>query len=120
MGKITGVTEYLDAALRATTLRGKVIANNFANIDTPDYRRSEVDFEKLLAAEMESSRKPKPSEVKPEIVVPMNTSVNSKGNDVDMENEIGELVNNSVRNKTYLRILHKMYLQFERAMETTG
>ena len=44
----------LDKALDASNLRETVIANNMANINTPGYKRREVDFESLLRQELDS------------------------------------------------------------------
>ena len=36
----------LDKAADASTLRHKAISHNIANIDTPGYKRQDVDFER--------------------------------------------------------------------------
>ena len=43
----------LDKALDASNLRETVISNNMANINTPGYKRREVDFESLLRQELD-------------------------------------------------------------------
>ncbi len=43
---------YLPRAMTAATIRQEVIANNIANVNTPNYRRSVVEFEELLAREI--------------------------------------------------------------------
>lgn len=40
-------------ALDATMLRQQVIAENIANVDTPQYRRSDVKFEEYLMKEID-------------------------------------------------------------------
>ena len=47
----TNVFEYtniLDKAADASWMRENVITNNIANIDTPGYKRQDVDFESVL------------------------------------------------------------------------
>lgn len=44
----------LDKALDASNLRETVISNNMANINTPGYKRREVDFESLLRQELDN------------------------------------------------------------------
>lgn len=44
----------LDKAADASALRGQAIANNLANVDTPNYKRQDVDFESVLIREMEA------------------------------------------------------------------
>ena len=42
------VLSVLEKGLDASSLRQKVIANNLANLDTPGFKRSEVDFQAVL------------------------------------------------------------------------
>ncbi len=44
--------DYLPRAMTAASIRQEVIANNIANVNTPNYRKSVVDFESLLAKEI--------------------------------------------------------------------
>ena len=55
MVKQTPITDLLAAGLTATSMRGKTIANNIANMSTDGYRRYDVQFEQLLANELKSS-----------------------------------------------------------------
>lgn len=41
-----------EKAAIASKMRSTVIANNIANVDTPNYKRQDVKFESLLAAQM--------------------------------------------------------------------
>ncbi len=43
----------LDKALDASNLRETVITNNLANVNTPGYKRREVDFQSLLTQELD-------------------------------------------------------------------
>ncbi len=42
----------LEKAADASWLRNEAIANNIANVDTPLYKRQDVDFESVLAREL--------------------------------------------------------------------
>ncbi|MCI8326254.1 MAG: flagellar basal body rod protein FlgB [Lachnospiraceae bacterium] len=46
----------LDKAADASWLRESAITNNLANVDTPGYKRQEVDFEGLLERELRKSK----------------------------------------------------------------
>ena len=51
----SGIYDYvniLDKAADASYLRNEAIANNIANVDTPGYKRIDVDFESLLTMEI--------------------------------------------------------------------
>ena len=43
---------YLSRGLEAANLRHEVISNNIANVNTPNFKRSAVNFEDLLAKEL--------------------------------------------------------------------
>ncbi len=111
------ITEYLQAGLRAASMRQTVIANNIANSDTPGYRRQEVRFETLLSEAMASGGEVKLADLRPMIVQPQTTPVNKTGTDVDMEMELGELIKNASTYKVYLKLLAKVYRQNELAMQ---
>ena len=44
--------DYIERGLSAANLRHEVIADNLANINTPNFKRSQVVFEELLAKEI--------------------------------------------------------------------
>lgn len=46
----------LDKAADASWTRESVIANNLANVDTPGYKRQDLDFESLLKKELGHSK----------------------------------------------------------------
>lgn len=55
----TNVFDYvnvLDKAADASWLRNEAISNNLANVDTPGYKRQDVDFEEQLARALRHSR----------------------------------------------------------------
>ena len=43
---------YLPRAMTAASIRQEIIANNIANVNTPNYRKSVVNFEDMLAREL--------------------------------------------------------------------
>jgi flagellar basal-body rod protein FlgB len=65
--------------LDATELRSRTIANNIANINTPNYKRRYVTFEDSLKNEINNA--------KIEVKVDKNSVVREDGNNVDLENE---------------------------------
>ena len=46
------VFDYMQRGLQAANLRHEVISNNIANVNTPNFKRTEVIFEELLAKEL--------------------------------------------------------------------
>ena len=116
MSKAENILDIINAGINAETLRQKAIANNIANLETPGYRRIDVKFEELLAKCLRSSGEFDLSEVEAEIYRPKQTPVKSNGNDVNLEAEIGQMIKNTLRHKTYIRLLSKKYNQIDLAI----
>lgn len=73
------IYNLIKSGLNAADLRGKTIANNIANVNTPGYKRKYVSFEETLNNIN--------SESKIEVKEDTSTSVRTDGNNVDLENE---------------------------------
>ena len=73
------IYRLLKTSLDATEMRGKTIANNIVNINTPGYKRKYVTFEETLN---NINKSPK-IEVKED----KSTSIRTDGNNIDLENE---------------------------------
>lgn len=69
----------MKSGLNAAQLRSKTIANNIANINTPNYKRKYVKFEETL----NNANKTGKIEVKTDT----SGSVRTDGNNVDLESE---------------------------------
>lgn len=117
MSKTNSIVDFLEAGIRAESLRQKAIANNIANLETSGYRRIDVKFEELLAKALNSPGAVELSELEPQIHQPLKTPVNSNGNDVSLESEVGQMVKNTLRYKAYIRLLNKKYNQMQLAMD---
>ncbi|HUV41515.1 MAG TPA: flagellar basal body rod protein FlgB [Sedimentisphaerales bacterium] len=117
MTKVTNITDFLETGIKAAGLRHNAIANNIANLETADYRRLDIRFEQLLQKALDSAGPVRPDQIQPEIHQPKQTPVKSNGNDVNLEGEIGQMLKNILRYKTYVRLLNKKYDQIERAMK---
>ena len=100
----------LEKSLNVSALRYEVIANNLANIDTPGFKKSYVVFEEILQDALEnkksiSIRRTHPGhfgisdrieEIQPRAEKDTQTSLRLEGNNVDIEDEMIQLVMNSV------------------------
>jgi flagellar basal-body rod protein FlgB len=106
----------LEAGIRAEELRQRAIAGNIANIETPGYRRVDVRFEQSLAEALSSSGRIDRDALEPEVFQPDDTPLKANGNNVNLEAEIGDLVKNSLRYTTYVRLLRKKFSQMESAI----
>jgi len=79
------VSAVLASALDGLATRQSVIADNIANVDTPGFRATSVDFESSLAAALQQGRMPIDG-VDP-VSRPTNAPVGADGNNVDLRQE---------------------------------
>ncbi|HHW40334.1 MAG TPA: flagellar basal body rod protein FlgB [Syntrophomonadaceae bacterium] len=91
------ILPVLQGMLDANWLRQQVIANNIANVDTPQYKRWDVVFAQKLKESSDISlarTNPRhiagenPETVKPSLIQPEKTSMRNDGNNVDLEYEM--------------------------------
>ena len=83
------VSQVLASALDGVALRQRVTADNIANVDTPGFRATSVDFETQLKAAISDgsfTEGPGPDSVTA-TTVPTDTPVGANGNNVDLRKE---------------------------------
>lgn len=73
------IYNLIKSGLNVAQLRSETIANNIANVNTPDYKRKYVSFEETLYDINNAG--------KIEVKEDNTTSIRSDGNNVDLENE---------------------------------
>ncbi|OFW32902.1 MAG: flagellar basal-body rod protein FlgB [Candidatus Aquicultor primus] len=110
------IIRYLEAGIRTESARQNAIASNIANISTPGYRRVDVKFNEILADKINNNNDLETEDENIELFTPMNTAAKPDGNDVSLDGEIGEMVENSLKHKTYTRILAQKYRQMDLAI----
>ena len=97
----------LDKAADASWLRESTITNNIANVDTPGYKRQDVDFESVLKSKLNQSKyislDNKVSSVKlsdlnaTTYTDSVNYSYRLDGNNVDIDTEEAELASEQLK-----------------------
>lgn len=97
----------LDKAADASWIRNEAISNNIANVDTPGYKRQDVNFEEQLRKAMKNSRytsiDERVAKVDLERLNPITyrdhstLSYRLDGNNVDIDTENVELASNQIR-----------------------
>jgi flagellar basal-body rod protein FlgB len=93
----TGADSYLRAAMSGLAARQRAIANNVANVDTPNFKASEVRFEDALKSAMSSGSAGSPpdqttlnaSAARSTLVDA--TALRADGNNVDIDREMAML-----------------------------
>lgn len=97
-------------ALDASTLRAKAISENLANVQTPGYKRKEVDFEeqlqkalkaKLAATQDQPGHMPAGkgidlAQIRPTVYEPEDPSLPGEVNNVDVDMEGAKLAENQL------------------------
>ncbi|MGY3837341.1 flagellar basal body rod protein FlgB [Bacillus atrophaeus] len=118
MDLFSGTIQNLENALGRVNVKQKVITNNIANIDTPNYKAKKVSFQNLL--NQESSRL---ESVKTDyrhvdfsdegsngsIVANTNTAYQQNGNNVDIDKEMTDLAENQIN---YQALVERMSGKF--------
>jgi flagellar basal-body rod protein FlgB len=77
------VFAVLSSALDGLSLRQRVIADNIANVDTPGFRATSVDFESSLRAAVENGGQ---GELNAQLLA-TDTPAGANGNNVDLRKE---------------------------------
>lgn len=88
--------------LDAASLRHRAISQNIANVNTPGYRRKEVEFEEALAERLRSgSAEP----IKPKVVEVPSPAQRPDGNGVTLEQEMMDLNKNALLHNAATQLL---------------
>lgn len=107
MNLFSNTITSLDQALNYSSLKQKVISQNIANVDTPNYKAKDVSFKEMLQNEIDQGIPtyktdqrhidfaPSPSS-QPGVVTKQNVQYNNNGNSVDMDQEMADLATNQI------------------------
>jgi flagellar basal-body rod protein FlgB len=95
----------LSKLLDVANLRHRVIAQNMANINTPDYHRLDVSFEEAFTKRLGKDSKLDAGSLAPKVMEASGGPVRGDGNNVDLDAEIGRLGKNAFLHNTYVQLL---------------
>ncbi len=97
----------LEQAISQSTVKQRVISNNIANVDTPNYKAQEVRFDGVLTNEMQKLQALKTNSKhidfggldssSYQIITKNNTQYNHNGNNVDIDQEMTEMAKNQIK-----------------------
>ncbi len=99
--------QSLDLALGAAGKRQEVLANNLANVNTPGYKRLDVEFDGVLAKAIDSARAGERSaldSLRPGISTDDAVAVRADGNSVDVDQEMAFLAENNIRYNALIQL----------------
>lgn len=106
MNLFSGTISNLENGLNYASLKNKTIAQNIANVDTPNYKAKDVSFQKMLEEENLKSLKANKTDIRhyefsiqqktPGVFSYENFKYRSNGNGVDMDAEQASLAENTI------------------------
>lgn len=100
LDKIFDSNKIVEKSLNTAWIRNKTIAQNIANIDTPGYKRITVSFEDKLRLAMQKNNFEKKDVDNIDITISRDNktlSARLDGNNVNIDTEMAELAENSIR-----------------------
>lgn len=124
---IYNYVNVLDKAADAAWTRNEVISNNIANVNTPNYKRKDIEFEKYLLAELEGAN----SATLGQAVANLNLdglnatmytdssvlSYRLDGNNVDIDTENVELASNQLKYQALIQSVSNEFSMIKSAMQ---
>lgn len=102
--------QSLDLALGAAGKRQEVLANNLANVNTPGYKRLDVEFDGMLAKAVDAARAGDRSQLealRPGVSTDDQVAVRADGNSVDVDQEMAFLAENNIRYNALVQLTQK-------------
>lgn len=108
------VGQVLATALDGVSARQRVIADNIANVDTPGFRATSVDFETQLKAAIEDGDFTRAADTGQAASVaitstPTETPVGANGNNVDLRKETMAAVQSQFQYQVLTRAVSERY-----------
>lgn len=104
----TRVLKLLEGGLDGLSLRNKVLADNIANVDTPNFKKSEVNFESILQSAIgKDTLLPLKTSLPGHmpgvitgagavVVQDNSTTIRNDGNNVDVDLEMAKVAENTI------------------------
>lgn len=116
--------DVLDRAADAAYTRNDILANNIANVSTPNYKRKDVSFETILQAELNGaagSLNKKMAELDANLheldsfVYTDHTSLSYRldGNNVDIDQEEAYLAENQIRYNALVDLMEQEFSRYK-------
>lgn len=117
----------LDKAADASWLRETTISNNLANVDTPGYKRQDVEFQSILQQELGSNKYQSMSEAVRGVSLDSlegqvytdygSYSYRLDGNNVDVDTENVELASEQLRYQTLTSAVSQEFSRFSAVLK---
>ena len=110
---------FLKKMLDISIQRQNIISHNIANVNTPGFKRSDLDFNAQLREVLNDNGDiDKLKEFQGNIVKPDITPVRRDGNNVDLNKELGIVAQNSILFKVYVQAMKSRLTRLKEAMRS--
>lgn len=107
MKLFSNTVSTLENALNYSSLKQKIVSQNIANVDTPNYKAKDVSFKAVFQATLGQSFEAKRTDGRhfefksrngafPGTVIKNNVNYNENGNSVDLDKEMSDLATNQI------------------------
>lgn len=103
--------------MSASALRGRVLASNIANQNTPGYQRQVVRFEELLSESL--AKRQDPLLVEPRVEHDALTPAGPDGNNVNLETEVSAARENQLLFDLYAQIFQSRMSLIQSAIDSS-
>lgn len=111
--QITLLTKVMDFA----AARHAVLANNLANVNTPGFKRSDLEFKDALLKAVDNKDVSEIRQLKPEVVEDNIQPVRADGNNVSSHTEMTAMTQNELLFQTSARFLSMKYQFLKSALK---
>ncbi len=126
---IYNYVNILDKAADAATLRNELLTSNIANVDTPNYKRKDLNFESILQAELGGERNlstavknaNKDLSVLDPQVYTDNSSLSYRldGNNVDIGTEEAYLAENQIKYQALVDLMNQEFSRYKSVLSNS-
>lgn len=126
---IYNYVNILDKAADAASLRNELLANNIANVSTPNYKRKDLNFEDLLQIELAGEKNlataVKNANKDLSILDPMvytdNASLSYRldGNNVDINTEEAYLAENQIKYQALVDLMSQEFSRYKSVLSSS-
>lgn len=125
----------LKVGIDGTNRRHQAISNNIANVDTPTYQRATVNFEDQLKRALSGQgfigQRTHPAHfiiggpddvaaVRPRVDIDESTRFRPDKNNVNVDQEMADLAQNTQRNLTFTELINRRYANLRNVITTAG
>jgi flagellar basal-body rod protein FlgB len=112
------VSQVLASALDGVSLRQRVIADNIANVDTPGFHASSVDFETELRSAISDGSFEQGLDSVTATTTPTDTPAGANGNNVDLRKETMAAVQSQFQYQILTRAVNDRFTLVKTAAAT--